>query len=168
MFQIRNSVLRDAVDVAKIHVRAWQESYVGIVDDNYLDNLSFKDKLALREKILTSNSQNELHLVVVCDDEIIGFCDAGKDFSTANGVGGLYAIYLLDKYKGHKLGLQLFNQVKQHFHVLGVSKFIAWVLKNNASAGEFYAKLGGKIIDGKQVLIGGKLYSEICFIFTTD
>lgn len=165
MFQIRNSVLSDAVDVAKIHVRAWQESYAGVIEDNYLANLSFQDRLVLREKILANNSQNELHLVVLFNNEIIGFCDAGKDFSITDGVGELYAIYLLDKYKGHKLGLQLFSHVKHHFQVLGLSQFVAWVLEDNLSACEFYAKLGGEIIGSKSVVIGSKSYSEICFRF---
>ncbi|MBS0351613.1 MAG: hypothetical protein JSR33_10615 [Proteobacteria bacterium] len=40
-FLIRRATLEDAEKIAEIHVRAWQESYQDIIDQNYLEAISF-------------------------------------------------------------------------------------------------------------------------------
>lgn len=101
---IRESTLRDANEVAAIHVKSWQQSYPSIIDKHYLQNISFSDRLELRNKILQSNDSNQIHFVAVYDEKIIGFCDAGPAFeNTANYCGEIYAIYLLEEFK--KLGI---------------------------------------------------------------
>lgn len=48
------ATLADAKDIAGIHHNAWQESYKGIIDQDYLDALRFEDFLIRRHQILNS------------------------------------------------------------------------------------------------------------------
>lgn len=41
--EIRPATLADAEAIVRVHVTAWQESYKGIIEQSYLDKLSYED-----------------------------------------------------------------------------------------------------------------------------
>ena len=163
---IRTSTLSDANEVAKIHVKSWQQSYRSIIDEHYLENISFNDRLELRSKILQSNDSNQIHLVAVYDGRIIGFCDAGPAFdNNANYRGEIYAIYLLEEFKKMGIGQQLLQIAHEFLAQKKLLPYVAWVLKANHSACAFYQKNGGIVSGEKIEEIGGKSCTEVSYIF---
>lgn len=46
MVSIRDAVPGDALEVAGVHVRAWQAAYGGLLDQDYLDSLRAEDRVA--------------------------------------------------------------------------------------------------------------------------
>lgn len=147
---IRESTLSDANEVAAIHVKSWQQSYRSIIDEHYLENISFSDRLELRNKILQSNDPNQIHLVAVYEETIIGFCDAGSAFeSAANYRGEIYAIYLLEEFKKLGVGQRLLQAAHEFLAQKKLLPYVAWVLKANHSACAFYQKNGG-IVSGEK------------------
>ncbi|WP_274857053.1 hypothetical protein [Bacillus methanolicus] len=41
---IRKAVGDDAAQIARVHVKSWQETYKGLIDQNYLDNLKIEKR----------------------------------------------------------------------------------------------------------------------------
>lgn len=163
---IRESTLNDANEVAAIHVKSWQQSYRSIIDEHYLQNISFSDRLELRKQILQSNDPNQMHLVAVYDGKIIGFCDAGSAFEgTANYRGEIYAIYLLEEFKKLGIGQRLLQAAHEFLAQKKLLPYVAWVLKANHSACTFYQRNGGILSGEKIEEIGGKSYTEVAYIF---
>lgn len=165
-FLIRSAALEDAEKIAYIHVKAWQESYQGVIDQNYLDNLSFSERLAFRKKILTHPKSKQINLVVVQNNQIIGFCDAGVAFDSSKAYRGeIYAIYLLNEFKRHGVGKTLFNYIDKDLEKHLLTPYVTWVLEENKTACRFYEKCGGQFLKKKSVEIGDKNYIEIAYLF---
>lgn len=163
---IREATVSDASEVAEVHVQSWQQSYINIIDGDYLKNISFEHRLELRNKILQSNDINQTHVVAVYNDKIIGFCDAGPAFeNTAYYRGEIYAIYVLEKFKNMGVGQKLFNTAHAFLVQKKLLPYVAWVLKENHHACAFYAKNGGIVSGGKTSIIGGKAYEEVSYGF---
>lgn len=163
---IRESTLSDANEVAAIHIKSWQQSYRSIIDEHYLENISFSDRLELRNKILQSNDPNQIHLVAVYEETIIGFCDAGSAFdSAANYRGEIYAIYLLEEFKKLGVGHRLLQATNEFLAQKKLLPYVAWVLKANHNACAFYQKNGGIVSGEKIEEIGGKSYTEVAYLF---
>jgi ribosomal protein S18 acetylase RimI-like enzyme len=166
MISIRPASIDDAPRIAYIHVRAWQESYHGILDQDFLDNISYADRLALRRKILSTPGEKTLYLVALAEDEIVGFCDVGPGRDqTLSSKGEVYAIYLLKSYKYKGIGNQLFTMARQHLLEHGLVPFVAWVLEENVPACQFYIHQGGQKGGEEVVKIGSHDHKEIAYVF---
>ena len=67
---VRNVKFEDLKAVADIAIRGWKTAYRGIVDNDYLDNLSVEENYQKRIKDYKENG----FIVAEKDNEIIGFC----------------------------------------------------------------------------------------------
>ena len=165
-FLVRNATLEDAEKIAYIHVKAWQESYKGIIDQNYLDTISFSERFAFRKKILMHPKPAQINLIAVQNNQIIGFCDAGAAFDSSEVYRGeIYAIYLLSEFKQHGIGRTLFNYVNRHLEENLLTPYITWVLEENKNACRFYENCGGQFFKKKSVEIGDQNYIERSYLF---
>lgn len=163
---IRSANFNDAADIASVHISAWQESYKNIINQEYLNQISFIAKLQLREQMLANQSSENISLVGVHDGKIIGFCDGGRSRETSNEYSGeIYAIYLLEEFKGKGIGSELFSHMRNHLINNGLTPYIVRVLAENKFACKFYKKHGGKIFAKKVMRIGNEEYTEIAYIF---
>ncbi len=163
---IRPATLEDAEGIAFVHVKGWQESYKNIIEQDYLDALSLKDKIALRQKILRGLTHDHLNLIAVCNDQIVGFCDAGPCFDgNKDYPGEIYALYLLDDIKKCGLGSKLFSLARSHLLKKSLTPFKVWGLEKNAIARRFYEKNGGVPHTKKCTKIGNFDYTEVAYVF---
>ena len=163
---IRTATIEDAESIAKIHVKAWQESYKGIISQAYLDEIPLQDRLDLRKRILSEHNPDSIHLVATINDQIVGFCDAGPAFTESNLFHGeIYAVYLLNEYKHSGIGSTLITSAHTHLTQKKLLPYIAWVLKENISACRFYEKHGGYRFDEELIDIGDRAYPEVAYVF---
>ena len=174
-YHIRKATSSDAEGTAHVHVKGWQTSYAGIIEQAYLDAISYDERLELRKKIL--NSKDMILLVVTYDNEIIGFADAGplrekaynKTFFPAHETylkyGEIYAIYLLRDHQRKGLGHRLYEECRHWFKKQGYTGFVTWALAHNTRARQFYEGEGGKIEGEIVVTIGTHKYEEYCYVF---
>lgn len=112
-YTIRQATEADAESIAFVHVNSWQTSYAGIIDQSFLDTISYEKRLVSWKEILASKRM--LHLVGVHEDQIVGFVGIGPirpEFRVAHhplfqenvkSIGEVYAIYLLEHHKGKGL-----------------------------------------------------------------
>ncbi|WLR55952.1 GNAT family N-acetyltransferase [Mesobacillus subterraneus] len=164
--QIRKATIEDASGIAKVHVRSWQETYQGIVSQDYLDSLKVDDRKPLWKKSLSESADTSPVFVAVnSEGEIVGFASFGKERSgNFDADGELYAIYILKEYQGMKLGMKLLlagleDLLKQDYEAM-----LVWVLADNESR-KFYESLQPQKAGEEVVNIAGKKYLEVAYIW---
>lgn len=165
---VRPASLDDAPFIAEVHVKAWRESYQGIIEQSILDNLCVTDRLQGRLAFL--NTPSKMGFVGCVGDAIVGFCDVGPSrtnrISSKIAMGEIYAIYVLNAYKGFGVGYKLFSAAASFLHTQELCPFIAWALTKNKPARAFYERQGGKICADGAYTTTDKTYPEICYQFS--
>ncbi len=97
MAPIREAVPADAPAIARVHVDVWRTTYRGIVPDDYLRTLSYKDREALWTRVLAATDSQVVFVAADEQGTIIGFANGGPERSRDPVyTGEIYAIYLLD------------------------------------------------------------------------
>ncbi|WNF22201.1 GNAT family N-acetyltransferase [Mesobacillus jeotgali] len=164
--QIRKATKDDACGIAKVHVISWQETYQGLVRQEYLDSLKVEDRKPLWEKGLLLNAETSPVFVAVNPEgEIIGFASFGKERTGKfDADGELYAIYILKEYQRGKLGLRLLQAGLEEMQKLHYQSMLVWVLADNESR-KFYKSLKPKKAGEEVVKIAGKEYLEFAYIW---
>ncbi|MBP6985190.1 MAG: GNAT family N-acetyltransferase [Alphaproteobacteria bacterium] len=167
--EIRPATLADAEAIVRVHVTAWQESYQGIIEQNYLDNLSYEDRLGFRKQILMDQAASSIHLVALYENQIVGFCDAGPSSTKPQDHRGeIYAIYLLEGYKHLGIGTKLMNVAMAHLSQHGLTPSITWVLEENKPACSFYEKYGGQKTGENSVEYNRIAHKTVSYVFGID
>ncbi|NJL25590.1 MAG: GNAT family N-acetyltransferase [Calothrix sp. SM1_5_4] len=97
------------------------------------------------------------------DCQIIGFAMGGhRREGPSEYTGELYGIYVLEKYQRSGVGLRLLKRIAQSLYGGVHRSMLVWVLKGNRAVG-FYEKLGGVVVDEKDLNLGGKNLRELAF-----
>ena len=80
------------------------------------------------------------------NNEIVGFINVDvSDDAQYNDCGELYALYLINDYKGQGYGRKLFAMAIKELKNMGFTKMIVGCLAANPT-NEFYKHMGGKLI----------------------
>jgi L-amino acid N-acyltransferase YncA len=141
--RIREAQPADAEAIARVHVKAWHESYRGLVPDDLIAALSVERNTRMWSSIL-GDAKSIVH-VVENDDAIVGFACGGPAHSPELGTSGeVSAIYLLDAYKRRGLGRKLFTGLLAALATHGHHSAGLWVLTENHGTRRFYEALGGR------------------------
>lgn len=160
---IRRAVETDALNVARVHVQAWQAAYRGIVPDDYLDSLSIEK----REAIWKESIQRGIPELWVADFPlgIVGWVAFGssRDSDAEAGAGELEAIYVAPEYWATGIGRALWLVAYRRLKELGFSSATLWVLAGNARAIRFYHAAGFQPNHDsqKEISLGGKSLKEV-------
>jgi ribosomal protein S18 acetylase RimI-like enzyme len=159
--KIRKAVLSDVKGIAKVHVDSWKTTYVNIVQEEYLNNLTYES----REQIWINNiPDGGVYVAENSEGLIVGFSSGGRERSSKyNGFDGeLYAIYILKEYQGQGIGKALVKPIINEIKGMGLNSMLVLVLEDNISR-LFYEALGAKKIDAIEVQIAGKKLSELVY-----
>lgn len=125
----------DAEGKGFVHWKSWQESYPGMVDAQYLADLTLEHCVEIARK-------RPENTIVAVEQQIVGFvcwCPC-RDKDVPEGTGEISAIYLLGAFQGRGIGRALME--------LGLAKLkdcptvIVWVLAENQKAIGFYERCG--------------------------
>lgn len=159
---IRPARPTDAAELADVHIRAWHETYRGIMPDKTLDDLSFERSRQAWTKRLTALPDRHFVAVAVDeDDKVVGFASAGpKRLPELPADGEIFAINLVREAKLHRFGAQLMHAAAQHLVQQGFESAGLWVLERNTSARAFYERLGGTVETRREQDFGGTALTE--------
>lgn len=139
---IRKADVNDAEGKGYVHYHAWNESYTGLIDQDFLDSRS----LARCVEIARKFPQNTY--VAIVENQIVGFaCYIECRDDDLEDTGEINAIYILKKFYGLGIGRKLMNMCYEE--LCEYSKISLWVLKTNTRAIKFYEHLGF-LKDGKE------------------
>lgn len=138
--RVRSARVDDAAEMARVNVRAWRETYRGVMADHVLDDPGLP---AARERFWTamlSDDRYSANRVAVAerDGEMIGIAMAGPPRTSDPQWGThLYVLYVLAAEHGTGAGSALLDAV------VGPHDSAAlWVADPNPRAQAFYRKHG--------------------------
>jgi len=129
--ELRPAVPADALAVARVHVRAWQAGYRGILPAAYLDGLRPEDRAA---RYTFDRTDGPRTIVAITDGAIVGF-------ATIHG-SELSALHVDPDAWGGGVGRALIERARTELAAAGVAEAHLWLLAGNARAQRFYERDG--------------------------
>jgi GNAT superfamily N-acetyltransferase len=134
---------QDIPEYQKLITKVWQQTYPGIVNQNFLDNLSKTEPQRIELNNMIYDESIKDTLVLELDNKLVGFIRYGTtDDKNYPNTGEIFALYLLDTYKGKGYGKQLVQQAIKELLNIGHTNMIIGCISQNPS-NEFYKHLGG-------------------------
>jgi ribosomal protein S18 acetylase RimI-like enzyme len=165
---LRPAVLTDAPAIAAVHVRAWRETYRGIMPDSVLDEMSVERGAQNWSGVIASLTEKRQALSVVVDgsDTIVGFAGSGpaRDPSLTTD-GEVYAINLVMQATRKGLGTRLMLAMADGLAANGFTDAGLWVLEPNIGARWFYERLGGTLTARHERDFGGKKLTDLGYVW---
>ncbi|MFX0004615.1 MAG: GNAT family N-acetyltransferase [Promethearchaeota archaeon] len=164
----REATFLDLSGIVKVQIDTWKKTYHGIISEEYLQTLSYRDKEEnWRQRFINPTHGAKVFVAEKDNHEIVGFTLATLEkynpaiflYQPEKFAGELCAIYVLKDFQGKKIGTELVKLVIQYFMTNYIRSMIVWVLRDNPYC-RFYEKLGGKYIGEQSIEIGGKKYIE--------
>lgn len=126
---VRGAELTDAAALGRVHVRAWQATYRGMMPDAFLDGLDPHERGDVWARGLATPRDESVRLVVcmVADDDPLGFAVAGP---ARDGVANESA------------PRQLLTAATAELSRLEFREAVLWVATGNSRARRFYEAAG--------------------------
>jgi ribosomal protein S18 acetylase RimI-like enzyme len=143
---IRIATSADAKDVALLHATSWQNTYRGILRDEFLNGPVISDRRELWQGRLSGIApSNQIVLLEESSGSIQGFACAYLDADPEWGTL-LDNLHVAPSLKGRGLGRRLIAEVAQRASRQRLSRRLhLWAYEQNAGARRFYERLGGEI-----------------------
>ena len=143
---------------AYVHWKSWQETYTGLVDAAYLQQMTLEKCLKIARK------WRDNVLVAKDGEKVVGFVGYGAHRDpTLDGTGEIYSIYVLKEYHGQKIGYRLMNAAVEA--LAAYSQIAVWVLKDNDRAIRFYQRYGFVFDGTEQEIVMGTPNAELRMIY---
>ncbi len=162
---IREASVKDAEEIAKVSVSSWKTSYQGILPNEFLTTLDYHSKIYKWNHVIREN-QGKVLVAEEGNGSVIGFIHGGSERTNHYFYQGeIYAIYLYKDYQGSGIGRKLVRELAGKLKETGMGSLLVWVLSENNSRA-FYEKLGGRKIDYKPIIVGGKELIEVAYGWT--
>ncbi len=164
--KLRLATIKDATWIAKVVMSSWQETYKGIINSEYLKNLSLKDSTARWKNNLSKREKT--NFTFVCENEkneIVGFIDwwIARE-NILNFHWEIYAIYILKNYQKHSLGHKLLKEFCLKLLEKNIKNMYVCVLKENNSK-YFYKKMGWKYLKETSTKIWSQNLAEEIYVW---
>ena len=129
----------DAIDLARLHVDTWRETYAGILPWTYLKTMRPEVHARRWRKQLTVARPGEVVLVAEGPDGLIGYCAAEVRETRSE----LFTLYILPPAQKMGVGRRLMEAAARVLAAKGGRSLELAVLSENFAARGFYAHLGG-------------------------
>ncbi len=143
---IRKREKDDCASIAHIVTVAWNETYKGIVPNEFLNNLYNTEETRAKNTYNKFDENNNHQYVLVVDDKVVGFINVGSSEETDyENCGEIHAVYIIDGYKGHGYGRKLVEAGIQELKDMGYDKMVIGCLVGNPT-NSFYEHIGGKYV----------------------
>jgi ribosomal protein S18 acetylase RimI-like enzyme len=151
----------DAVDLARVHVQAWRETYPGLLPKSYLDGLSVQRHARQWRRRLMSVA--EVTLAAEGAGGLVGYCSGGQARGREDGLAEITTLYLLREAQDEGLGRRLLTDTARVLAARGALSLVIWVLRDNTRARGFYEHLGGKLDAARGEMVGGKIIPSVAY-----
>ena len=134
-FRIFPAAPGDIPVIAQLHYQCWIETYTGLIDQAYLDQLSPQRS----RKNMERGDYRQFLLLTVGDDPA-GFCSycRSRDVDADSTTGEVQSIYLLKTYQHRGYGRALMERALTELQQMGMQRVTLWVLSTNRQAIAFF------------------------------
>jgi ribosomal protein S18 acetylase RimI-like enzyme len=164
---IREARLKDAGEIAQVHIDSWKTTYTGILPEDHIQKLSYQKRQQHWKNMLDSSTEKETdYFIYVAENtaqEIVGFIAGGLARSDNSSYQGeIYALYILEEYQRQGIGRNLVQLIADKLLQSGINSILVWVLAENPAV-NFYQALGGQQVAQKLIKISGIEFKEIAY-----
>ena len=142
--ELREARRGDELRVAELHVRSWQEAYVGLMPAEFLAELDPRDRAGR----YTFESEEGLTTVLAVDpdgdeEELLGFASFGRSRDDdLPDHGEIVALYVDPTRHRGGVGRLLMAEARRRLAAAGYEEGFLWVLDGNDRARGFYEREG--------------------------
>ncbi len=161
---VRRATVDDAAEIANVHLNSWRGAYRNLLPQDFLDQLPLTFKRRMNMWKQTAIENKKPLFVAEAINGIVGFSvfEPARDASM-NGYGEVGAIYLLEKFKGKKIGAALLKLGMSELIKMDYTKAYCWVLEGNPTI-KFYESSGAVFNEMESPdEIGGKKVKELVY-----
>jgi ribosomal protein S18 acetylase RimI-like enzyme len=164
---IRPAAGFDVPGIAWVHVKAWHETYTGLMPQSVLDGLSIEAREAQWWRTLEVPTTG-VFVVDTPDDvhDVVGFSSVGAS-RDAGFDAEVYTLYVLQSHQGRGFGRRLWDAALGFARSQGAKNLVLWVLETNPARG-FYERMGGTLAGRKTEIIGGAELTEVAYAFSLE
>ena len=144
MVELRRAVDDDAAAIARVHVRAWQLAYRGLMPDAVLGGLSVEQREHMWRQVMTGEESAAVY-VALAGPTVVGFCAVvapSRDDDAEDGVAEIAAIYVDPEVWRAGVGRTLMEVALADLGADDWRWVTLWVLAENQRARDFYARFG--------------------------
>jgi len=137
-FMVRRATPADVLEMARVHVDTWRETYRGVMSDEVLDDPQL---LRSREEFWTAaltdpRYERNVAAVAISDENLIGIAMSGLQLHS-DASQQLYLLYTYAAFYGSGVGTALLDAVIDRSTPASL-----WVADPNSRAQAFYLKHG--------------------------
>ncbi len=156
-FVVRSATVAQLPGVRLVAERTWQATYKGKIPKGQIEQF-------LERAYSLESLEQSLHrlgagmLVASSGDQIVGYAMAGPN---REGVGELFALYVLPAWQGTGTGHLLWQHATTHLRQGGFTEMVLWVLDRNERARRFYEHEGAIAWTERPFPIGSGTINEI-------
>jgi len=159
---IRIAHVGDAQDIARLIVEGWQSAYVGMIEEEYLKNLSLEDRKKRVIRSILNVHEKSKYYIYQEKDEILGVIKFGEaEEKDSIYTAEVFILYIKVEYKRKGIGTKLLNFAKEELKRQGHKNMIIYCLKKNLPSVKFYEKNGGIIIKERDLKTDNLLLREV-------
>ena len=147
MIEIRRAVPGDGETIARTRQKCWDATYRGIFPDEANDQFDYPWHIARDEQRL--ERPDFFYHLVLDGGECVGYLSYGvmSEGSFRDFRFRLQSLYLLPEYQGRGLGKHLLQMTFDACREMGYDKLCWDCSPHNRNAMDFYAHMGGEVID---------------------
>lgn len=141
---IRKRKKEDAQELAHAIATVWNDTYKGIVNEEFLNNL-FNYENDSAEKIKKHIVDQPNYYILEINNRIAGWIYFELDSDKYKDAAEIHSLYILKEYQGKGYGKKLYNFAVDMIKKNKIEKLVIGCLDGNKS-NDFYKHIGGKYI----------------------
>lgn len=143
---VRPAIPDDAEGIAKVHVRGWQEAYVGLLPQEVLDRQSVEMRYRHWSAHLGRPGQRWVFVAIDPAQGVVGFAEAGRRRPAIGAARyDIPVIYVLQSHMRRGLGRRLMHALAGALAAQDTGEISLWALADNRPARAFYEAIGGRL-----------------------
>jgi ribosomal protein S18 acetylase RimI-like enzyme len=149
--RIRPAMIEDSAGIARVQVDSYRTAYAGIFSRAYLEQFTYEEQEQDWRDWNSSRPEDLLYVAELDTGEIVGYALARPDPGAPPPYDSeLIALHVRGPYQRQGLGRSLVAAVAEQLAQRGSRSVMLWVLEENRARG-FYERLGGRLLDERQV-----------------
>ena len=165
-YYIEELNLNNIKDYVIVNAKAWQETYKGIVNAEFLELINTKEEInnsIVKKSLNDSFDKSFLLKVDKMPVGVIRVCKSRDD--NYQNIGEIRALYLLNNVKHQGFGKILFEKAKEEVKKMGFNSMIVGCLALNTNANSFYKHMGGILVSNRNFKLPNQTINENVYLF---
>ncbi len=165
-YSIEELNLNNIKDYVIVNAKAWQETYKGIVNDEFLELINTKEEINNSIVKKSLNNPFDKSFLLKVDNNYVGVirvCKSRDD--NYQNIEEIRALYLLNNVKHQGFGKILFEKAKEEVKKMGFNSMIVGCLALNTNANSFYKHMGGELVGSRDFTLPNQTLNENVYLF---